>query len=61
MTYLSWLLMCFEAFELKDKLNLVGRLENMEYLAFELGCKVGHFSSTCLGLMVGASYKLVTT
>ena len=37
----------------------VGRVENVELLAFELGCKVGALPSTYLGLLLGASHKLM--
>ena len=37
----------------------VGRVENAELLAAELGCKVGSLPSTYLGLPLGASHKSV--
>ncbi|RVX12646.1 LINE-1 reverse transcriptase-like [Vitis vinifera] len=51
MVYLSWILMWFEAIS-GLKINLdkseifpVGRVDNVEELVFELGCKVGAFPS----------------
>ena len=64
-TYLSWLLMWFEAC-LGLKINLekselipVGRVHDIEDLALELGCKLGGFSSFYLGLPLGAPFKSV--
>ena len=63
MTFLCWLLMWFEAiFGLKvnlDKSELIpmGRVENVDDLAGELGCKVGRFPSTYLGMPLGASFN----
>ena len=57
--------MWFEAiFGLRINLNKseilpMGRVENVELLATELGCKVGSLPSTYLGLPLGASYKSV--
>ena len=55
MVFFSWLLMCFEAIS-GLKINLdkseilpVGRVDNVEELAFELGCKVGALPSYYLG------------
>ena len=52
MTYLSRLLMLFRAI-LGLKINLIkselistGRVENLEELAFKLGCKVGELQTT---------------
>ena len=65
MAFLSWLLMWFEAiFGLSINLNKseilpVGRVENVEVLASELGCKVGSLPSTYLGLPLGAPHKSV--
>ncbi|RVW77589.1 hypothetical protein CK203_043023 [Vitis vinifera] len=57
--YLSWLLMWFEAM-LGLKVNLdkseiisAGRVENVEDLALEFGCKVSMLSSSYLGLPLG--------
>ncbi|XP_034710620.1 uncharacterized protein LOC117933367 [Vitis riparia] len=65
MVVLSWLLMWFEASSgLSTNLNKseilsVGRVENAEVLASELGCKVGSLPSTYLGLPLGAPHKSV--
>ena len=63
MTYLSWLLMWFEAclglkinLE-KSELILVGRVHDIEDLTLELGCKVGELPSCYLGLPLGAPLK----
>ena len=59
MTYLSWLLMWFEAISSlkinlsKSKLIPIGRVEDLEELAFEIGCKVGVLPTTYLGLPLG--------
>ena len=65
MMFLCWLLMWFEAIS-GLKLNLdkselipVRRVENVDDLACELGCKVGCLSSTYLGMPLGASFNLV--
>ncbi|RVX06893.1 hypothetical protein CK203_015021 [Vitis vinifera] len=56
MVVLSWLLMWFEAISglsinlNKSEILPVGRVENVEVLASELGCKVGSLPSTYLGL-----------
>ena len=59
MTYLSWLFMWFEAI-LGLKINLaknelisIGRVMNVEEMAFEIGCKVGVLLTTYLGLPLG--------
>ena len=65
MTFLGWLLMWFEAisglsFNLnKSEILPVGRVENVELLAFELDCKVGALPSTYLGLPLVAPHKSV--
>ena len=65
MVFLSWILMWLEAISgLKINLNKseilpVGRVENVEELALELGCKVGALPSSYLGLPLGAAHKLV--
>ncbi|RVW55706.1 LINE-1 retrotransposable element ORF2 protein [Vitis vinifera] len=65
LAFLSWLLLWFEATSgLRINLNKseilpVGRVENAELLAAELGCKVGSLPSTYLGLPLGASHKSV--
>ena len=58
MMFLSWILLCFEAlFWLRvnlDKSDIlpVGEVENVDKLASELGCRVGSFPSTYLGLQL---------
>ncbi|KAL6321191.1 hypothetical protein AAG906_015535 [Vitis piasezkii] len=65
MDVLSWLLMWFEAISglninlNKSEIMPVGRVENAEVLASELGCKVGSLPSTYLGLPLGAPHKSV--
>ncbi|RVW28885.1 putative ribonuclease H protein [Vitis vinifera] len=65
MAILSCLLMWFEAIsDLSINLNKseilsMGRVENVEVLASELGCKVGSLPSTFLGLPLGAPHKSV--
>lgn len=67
MTYLSWILMWFEAIsELrinldKSELISVGCVENVKALAAELGCKVGRLPSSYLGLPLGAPFKFMAT
>ena len=41
----------------KSELVPLGRVENVEMFAAELGCKVGRLPSTYLGLPLGACYK----
>ena len=66
MIYLSLLLMWFEAVSglrinlEKSELISVGRVENIDDLAMDFGCRVGILSSTYLGLPLGASFKSVT-
>ena len=61
--YLSWILMWFEALSgLKINLNKseiipIGTMDNVEELASELGCKVGSFHTSYLGLPLGAKHK----
>ena len=43
----------------KSKIILVERMENLEVLALELGCKVGKLQSLYLGLPLGAPHKSV--
>ena len=63
LTYLSWLLMWFEAISglkinlTKCELIPVGRAENLDELALVLGCKVGVLPTTYLGLPLGAPYN----
>ena len=65
MTYLSWLLMWFEACSglkinlEKSELIPMGRVQVIEDLALELGCKVGGLPSCHLGLPLGAPFKSV--
>ena len=65
MPYLSWLLMWFETI-LGLKINLdkselipMGEMNDIEHLAFELGCKVGGLPSFYLGLPLGAPFKFM--
>ena len=61
--YLRWTLMWFKAFSgLKINLNRsviipLGRVDNVEVLAAELGCGVGSIPSTYLGLPLGAPHR----
>ena len=61
--YLGWTLMWFEAFSgLKINLNKseiipMGRVDNVELLASELGCGVGSLPTMYLGLSFGALRK----
>ena len=63
MTYLSWLLIWFEACSglrinlEKNELISMGRVHNIEDLALELGCKVGGLPSCYLGMPLGALFK----
>ena len=63
--YLRWILMWFEAFSgLKINLNKseiipLGRVDNMEVLAAELGCGVGSLPTKYLGLPLGAPHRAV--
>ena len=60
---LRWTLMWFEAFSgLKINLNKsviipLGRVDNVEMLAAELGCGVGSLPTTYLGLPLGAPHR----
>ena len=62
--YLSWTLMWFEAaFGLrinmeKSSIIPVGRVDNVESLAREAGCKVGVLPTTYMGLPLGANHKV---
>ncbi|RVW71359.1 putative ribonuclease H protein [Vitis vinifera] len=66
-SYLSWLLMWFEAMTGlkvnldKSEIIAVGRVENVEEVALEFGCKVSRLPSTYLGLPLGARFKEVAT
>ena len=63
MAYLSWILAWFEALSGlrinldKSSLLPVGRVENEENLAIELGCKIGSLPAEELGLPLGAKQK----
>ena len=63
MDCLSWLLMWFEVISGlrinldKSEILLVGKVENLEALALEFGCKVGVVPSTYLGLPLDAQHK----
>ena len=63
LTYLSWLLMWFESCSglkvnlEKSELIPMGRVNDIEDLALELGCKVGGLLSSYLGLPLGAPFK----
>ena len=63
MAYLSWILAWFEALSGlrinldKSSLIPVGRVENKENLAIELGCKIGYLPAEYLGLLLGANRK----
>ncbi|RVX00466.1 hypothetical protein CK203_037011 [Vitis vinifera] len=65
MVYLSWLLMWFEAISGlrinldKSEILSVGRVENLEALALEVGCKVRRLPSSYLGIPLGANHKSV--
>ncbi|RVX12745.1 hypothetical protein CK203_011794 [Vitis vinifera] len=65
MMFLWWLLMWFEAISGlrvnmdKSELILVGRVENVEDLVAEIGCKVGSLLFTYLGMPLGALFKSV--
>ena len=62
-TYLSWLLMWFKAMSglsvnmKKSELIPMKRMENVEELAQEFGCKVTTLLSSYLGLPLGACFK----
>ncbi|KAJ9682618.1 hypothetical protein PVL29_018523 [Vitis rotundifolia] len=66
LTYLSWLLMWFEAVSglrinlEKSELIPVGRVENMDELAWDFGCRVGSLPTTYLGMPLGAPFKSIT-
>ena len=44
---------------IKTKLIPMGRVENLDELAFELGCKVGNLLANCLGLPLGDPHNLL--
>ena len=45
----------------KSEIIVVGRVENVEEVALEFGCKVSKLPSTYLGLPLGARFKEVAT
>ena len=63
MTHLCWILVWFEALSglkinlEKNSLLLVGRVDDVEGLAFELGCNIGSLPIEYLGLPLGAKHK----
>ena len=65
MAYLSWLLMWFEAISGlrinldKSEILPIGRVENLEVLALEVGCNVGRLPTSYLGIPLGANHKSV--
>lgn len=66
MTYLYWLFMWFEIISSlrinldKNKLIPMGRVENLDDFAFEIGCKMGSLPSMYSGLPLGAPLNSVT-
>ena len=62
---MSWLLIWFEAMSGlnvnldKSEIIVMGRVENVEELAIEFGCKVSKLPSSYLGLPLGACFKEV--
>ena len=60
MLYLSWILLYFEALSGlriyldKSAILPVGKVENLNQLASELGCRVGSLPSSYLGLPLGS-------
>lgn len=56
-------LKCFEALSglklnlAKSSLIAVGDVPNLDQLAADLGCRMGSFSSSYLGMPLGASFK----
>ena len=63
MTHLCWILAWFEALPglninlEKSFLLPVGRVDDVEMLAFELGCNIGSLPTEYLGLPLGAKHK----
>ena len=61
--YLRWTLMWFEAFSglkinlVKSEIIPLGRVDNVEALAAELGCGVGSLPTKYLGLPLGAPHR----
>ena len=60
MLYLSWILLYFEALSGlrinldKNAILPVGKVENLNQLASDLGCRVGSLPSSYLGLPFGS-------
>ena len=65
LVYLRWLLMWYEALSglrinlSKNEIILVRRVDDVEALAAELGCKVGSLSASYLGLPLGAPHNSI--
>ena len=65
MTYLSWLLMWFEAISglkvnfAKSEIIPMRGVDNVEELAMEIGCKIGVLPTSYLGLPLGAHHNSV--
>ena len=63
MTHLCWILAWFEALLClninleKSSLLPVGRVDDVEGLAFEFGCNIGSLPTEYLGLPLGAKHK----
>ena len=63
--YLGWTLMWFEAFSglninlSQSEIILVGRVDNVELLASELGCGIGSLPTTYLGLPLRAHHMVM--
>ena len=61
--FLSWILMWFEAMSglkinlAKSEIIPIGPVTNLAELASELGCKIGSFPTSYLGLPLGAKHK----
>lgn len=65
LTYLCWILMCFEVISglkinlEKSQLTPVGRVEEVDMLAIVLGCNLATLLIVYLGLPLGASFKSI--
>ena len=63
MAYLSWILVWFESLSRlrinldKSSILLVGRVDNIDRLALEPGCKVGSLPTNYLGLPLGVKIQ----
>ena len=66
LTYLSWLFMWFKAISRlrinleKNELIPIGRVENVDDLAWEFGCRMGSLPTTYLGMPLGVPFKSIT-